>query len=856
MKIGLQTILWGFWIDDIELVLDQIQAAGFQGIEFAQRPQDIRVRDAETGLPRAVKIDELLAMLRKRDLHLVALASGALQQRVDFCGEFRPNYLYIEEWTPRCDELSQNEKPFTLAIHPHMYKGVHRLAQASKLLDAHPNLRFLPDTAHFKIAGDCPVEAIQKWWSRLAAVHLKDWTPNSGYSSFHYAKGFVPLGDGDVELDACLRAIRNIEVERALNDVWIIVEQDNPGRYGIQESLRRSTSWLKSHGVRMRDSRVSPTSESQSISVEGSDTAFQARMLQAASDSDNCHQIIAEAFHNLIPSYFVNVWKYSPAHDLLCVAGVAGQDVKLNKTTMRGKGSLSGDTIEQMYVRHFVLTDPDVRERFADHGLFDQVDGELHTMISIPIPNLWNKNHLWLLINVFPKQPECNISPDALMRYYTGPVAIAIRSAVEERCFRAMTRTSYLAAQPLDRISKKSADDFLRVLCRMLQEVLGCQAVHAFLVNNNTDRLEHRAATGDIEWCDNDRRYYVKGLGLTGKVWAEKEAILSYDLNEADRHSHSTDIVSEPNRREALLAPITRLGAREVIGVIRCRNRNQPTNKQAASMFSDEDVAVVESVIYAAAPHVELLKANDARLDMLRKLVHELGKPIVAVKGAVYEIAEDPNLVRSIRHAFPHDYLDDIKSWIDLISRLLSKVSANEQVWSGLLELRPERITLAPDVVAPAARRLTATLRERGFQPGNVRRGSWSIPPLYLDRNMMQEVVLNLLDNAVKYAYKDPHSFRVEIDAQETPSAFELYFRDYGPGIPKELQEKIFEEGFRGVDAEGVESINAHVFGQGLGLWFVRDIVEAHGGRVYVSQLRYPTEFTISLPKRLLSSKP
>ena len=120
---------------------------------------------------------------------------------------------------------------------------------------------------------------------------------------------------------------------------------------------------------------------------------------------------------------------------------------------------------------------------------------------------------------------------------------------------------------------------------------------------------------------------------------------------------------------------------------------------------------------------------------------------------------------------------------------------------------------------------------------------------MWLDRNQFQQAIFNLLSNAIKYAFKDPDAFRVEIEGFEIDLV--IQFRDWGPGIEDGEEELIFEEGYR-----GKSSFENNVTGQGLGLWVVRQIVKGHGGSITVTNLKWPTEFTISLPQTLTYGPP
>jgi two-component system phosphate regulon sensor histidine kinase PhoR len=87
-------------------------------------------------------------------------------------------------------------------------------------------------------------------------------------------------------------------------------------------------------------------------------------------------------------------------------------------------------------------------------------------------------------------------------------------------------------------------------------------------------------------------------------------------------------------------------------------------------------------------------------------------------------------------------------------------------------------------------------------------------------------VIFNLIDNAIKYS---PEGAQIEISSFQTNDGIELRIRDNGLGIPKEFLGKVFERLFR------VPTGNVHdVKGFGLGLSYVKNVVERHNGTIYV----------------------
>ena len=177
MKIGFRTNIWGQRIDDLQYALDLIAGAGFQGVEICQCPGTL------------IKIESLMEMLGERRLTLAGLSGGTLRERMDYCGDIRPGYLFTDDWYPGESE-EVGRRHFVLALHPHAFKRVRRFDQAIALLNQHDGqLKLLPDLAHLKIVGDNAAEVIRLVGPvRLAGVHVRDWKRRSGRSSHLYAR--------------------------------------------------------------------------------------------------------------------------------------------------------------------------------------------------------------------------------------------------------------------------------------------------------------------------------------------------------------------------------------------------------------------------------------------------------------------------------------------------------------------------------------------------------------------------------------------------------------------------------------------------------------------------------------------
>lgn len=157
------------------------------------------------------------------------------------------------------------------------------------------------------------------------------------------------------------------------------------------------------------------------------------------------------------------------------------------------------------------------------------------------------------------------------------------------------------------------------------------------------------------------------------------------------------------------------------------------------------------------------------------------------------------------------------------LSRLLENVLNFARVEKGVRRYRPAEVDL-PDAVHSAVQSFRYVLDQEGFQIHEQTEGE----PLraYADRDALVDAVLNLLSNAVKYSGT---SREIRLLLRRSGHGSEIQVTDFGRGIPRGEQQKIFEDFYRTADA--IED----TAGAGLGLSLVRHFAQAHGGRVSVA---------------------
>lgn len=232
----------------------------------------------------------------------------------------------------------------------------------------------------------------------------------------------------------------------------------------------------------------------------------------------------------------------------------------------------------------------------------------------------------------------------------------------------------------------------------------------------------------------------------------------------------------------------------------------------------------------------QLADALDARDEFLSIASHELKTPLTALKlqlqvsqrNLKQEMQKSPSAFHLTR-LFEMS-LRQVNSLTDLVNELLDVT----RIQSGRFELVCEEFCL-PDLICDVLTRFTEPLK---FAKIEVQVDLASPVSVVWDRHRMEQVIVNLLSNTIKYA---PGS-HLTVEARREGQNILLNFKDDGPGIGKEIQERIFERFERG-------GVAVKVGGLGLGLYIVKKIVDAHQGTITLNKvLTSGTEFNICLP--------
>ena len=225
---------------------------------------------------------------------------------------------------------------------------------------------------------------------------------------------------------------------------------------------------------------------------------------------------------------------------------------------------------------------------------------------------------------------------------------------------------------------------------------------------------------------------------------------------------------------------------------------------------------------------------EEQRTTFISVISHELQTPIAIIKGYASTLARrdvqiDAQTMQS--------RLVAIEEEADRLNKLVGNLLYASRIQAGGIQMDVAALDLGP-LIRSVTRRFKAKSPDVTFTiivPANL-------PSVMADHERIEEVLQNLIDNAIKYS---PHQRNIMISCQATGEEVIVSVSDRGMGISLREQEQIFERFHRVGDPMAPMTPGA-----GLGLYICRAIIEAHGGRIWVeSTLREGSTFSFSLPR-------
>jgi two-component system sensor histidine kinase KdpD len=234
---------------------------------------------------------------------------------------------------------------------------------------------------------------------------------------------------------------------------------------------------------------------------------------------------------------------------------------------------------------------------------------------------------------------------------------------------------------------------------------------------------------------------------------------------------------------------------------------------------------------------VAALRQRDAvKSALLSSVSHELRTPLTAIKTMLYGFQDCAD---SLPSAVRKEFLTGIDRELDYLNGLVGNLLDMSRLEAGALTPQREWHVM-DELVEGAIRRVHVLLAGR---PLDIHLAQ-DLPPIYVDGVLIQQVIVNLLDNAIKFS--TPGS-PIRIAAMLVTDHLELRISNTGEGVPPEELDRIFERFYRGQPER-----SSSTPGSGLGLAICKGFVEAHGGQILAESV--PGENTTILVRLPLAT--
>jgi len=272
-----------------------------------------------------------------------------------------------------------------------------------------------------------------------------------------------------------------------------------------------------------------------------------------------------------------------------------------------------------------------------------------------------------------------------------------------------------------------------------------------------------------------------------------------------------------PGAKALYLPLVASAGAIGVVGILPKTETDgfEPEQFHYLEAFANQTAIAIERSFLGEAAQRALLKAETESLrnTLLSSISHDLRTPLSAITGAATTLLQGDVLIDTESRL---DLVKTIQEEAEHLNLIIKNVLDMTRLESGAIKLNKEWQSLE-EIVGVVLNRLGDRLKDH---PVTVKLPA-NLPLIPFDGLLIEQVLVNLFDNAIKYT---PKGTPLELSASESFYTVTVSLDDRGPGIPPGEEERIFEKFVSGRATGG---------GVGLGLAICRTIINAHGGKIW-----------------------
>jgi two-component system sensor histidine kinase KdpD len=275
------------------------------------------------------------------------------------------------------------------------------------------------------------------------------------------------------------------------------------------------------------------------------------------------------------------------------------------------------------------------------------------------------------------------------------------------------------------------------------------------------------------------------------------------------------------------IAGVLEVTGRPGVGVFRAEDQ------QTLTIFADQAALALERAQLSAeaAQAVALTQSDELKSALLAAVSHDLRTPLASIKASATSLLD--NSVEWDAQT-RQDFLEAIDEETDRLTLMVSNLLDLSRIEGGALRPQMDWYDI-DELIVDVRARLAPRIKSH---PLTITVES-DLPLLRFDYVQIAQVLVNLIENAVKYT---ADGTPITVTAHQVPGAIEISVHDDGPGIPREHQLRLFDTFYRAYAATAAP-------GAGLGLAISKGLVEAHGGRIWVeSEPGKGTTFRFTLP--------